>query len=55
MYDKYPKGNPYRNVNNTQHLTSDQIVQEMKNHFGCDKPLGIILEDQDGTLIPSHN
>lgn len=55
MYDKYPKGNPYRIVNNTQYLTSDQIVQQMKNHFGCDNPLGIILEDQDGTLIPSHN
>lgn len=56
MYDKYPLGNLYRNTSaGTQYLTSPQIVQEMNNYFGCSSSLGLILEDQDGTLIPSHS
>jgi len=43
LYAMYPAGNPYRNVSNTQYLTSAAIVQEMKDHFGCTNPLGIIL------------
>lgn len=55
MYDKYPLGNPYRNSTAGQYLTSPQIVQEMNNYFGCTNSIGLILEDQDGTLIPSHS
>jgi hypothetical protein len=28
---------------------------EVQRYFNCTKPLGIILEDQDGTAIPSHH
>jgi hypothetical protein len=51
----YPAGNPYKSSNNTQYLTSPLIQTEMQNYYNCSTPLGMILEDQDGTLIPSHN
>jgi hypothetical protein len=55
LYQFYVNGNPHHVQNNTHYLTSPSIQTEVQKHFNCSNPLGIIMEDQDGTTIPSHH
>ena len=55
MFSLYPKGNPLVQLpNGDNYLSSEALLREAKDHFGCDAAKGILLEDQDGKLIGSH-
>lgn len=54
LYKDFPKGNPYLEINGEKFLKSPEIVKKVAEHFGCDSNNGMLLEDQDGSFIPSH-
>ena len=55
MYELYPSGNPLiKDPNGDNYLNSTRLNEEVQNHFGCSHNKGLLLEDQDGTLIASH-
>ena len=54
LYALYPAGNPFIIVNDVQYLKSAKIVAEIVAHYGCNDPIGLPLEDQDGTVNSSH-
>ena len=55
MYSMYPNGNPLvQETNGDYYLTSERLKEEAKNHIGCPSAKGVLLQDQDGTLIASH-
>ncbi len=54
-YELYPNGNPLiTEPNGDNYLNSTRINEEVKNYFGCNHNKGLLLEDQDGTLIASN-
>lgn len=53
-YELYPKGNPVVQKGNSYYLNSTRINEEVAAHFGCNSNEGLLLEDQDGTLLASH-
>lgn len=53
-YDLYPLGNPVVQNGNNNYLNSTRINQEVAAHYGCSSNTGLLLEDQDGTLLASH-
>lgn len=56
LFPLFPAGNPfYTDINLMQYLRSPKIITEIKNHFNCSTPVGLPLEDQDGTVNSSHN
>lgn len=55
LYELYPNGNPLiMEPNGDNYLNSSRLNEEVKAHFGCNHNKGLLLEDQDGTLIASH-
>ena len=54
MYELFPLGNPLKQLSNGNFLSSKRINEEITNHYNCSSPEGMLLEDQDGTLIASH-
>jgi hypothetical protein len=55
MYELYPTGNPLiQETNGDYYLTSEILKKEVRSHYGCESVKGMLLEDQDGTLIGSH-
>lgn len=53
-YELYPLGNPVVQRGDSNYLNSTRINQEVAAHFGCTSNSGLLLEDQDGTLLASH-
>lgn len=54
LYDKFPAGNPFKEVNKIQYLSSEKINKEISAHYNCANGLGMPLEDQDGSNVSSH-
>lgn len=54
MYSLYPAGNPVVNASTGNYLNSSKLNREVADHFGCNNNQGMLLEDQDGTLLASH-
>jgi hypothetical protein len=54
MYSLYPTGNPLVNSSSGNYLNTSKINKEVADHFGCGNNQGLLLEDQDGTMISSH-
>ena len=54
MYSIYPAGNPLVNSSTGNYLNSTKLKKEVADHFGCTNNQGLLLEDQDGTIIASH-
>lgn len=51
----YVGGSPLSSTpDGSNYFNSTRLREEVNSHFGCDKPLGLLLEDADGTLISSH-
>ena len=54
MYSLFPAGNPVVNASTGNYLNSSKLNKEVADHFGCTNNQGMLLEDQDGTLLASH-
>ena len=54
LFPLFPAGNPFIVVNDTQYISSPKLKAEISSHFNCSNPIGLPLEDQDGTLNSSH-
>lgn len=54
LYDLYVGGTPLVQTEEGNYLNTSKINKEVAEHFGCQENQGMLLEDEDGTLIASH-